>query len=58
MRALRIERGWSQEILAERAELHVTYVSGIERGRRNVSVDILYRVASAFELELRELFDK
>jgi transcriptional regulator with XRE-family HTH domain len=53
---LRTERGWSQEHLAEQAALHVTYVSGIERGRRNVSIDILARVARAFEIELRDLF--
>lgn len=40
----------------ERTEIHTTYVSGIERGRRNVSIDILYRIASAFESEIRDVF--
>ena len=34
MRFLRFTRGWSQEVLAEHAGLHRTYVSSIERGER------------------------
>jgi transcriptional regulator with XRE-family HTH domain len=34
----------------------VTYVSGIERGRRNVSIDILHRLAEALGIEVRDLF--
>ena len=56
VRALRAEREWSQETLAEKAGIHPTYVSGIERGRRNVSIDILRRLAVAFGLEMRDLF--
>ncbi|MBR23267.1 MAG: transcriptional regulator [Leifsonia sp.] len=56
VRELRIERDWTQEALAEHADIHTTYVSGIERGRRNVSLDILHRVATALGVEIRELF--
>ena len=56
VRELRKEREWTQEALAEYAEIHTTYVSGIERGRRNVSLDILHRVATAFDVEIRDLF--
>lgn len=56
VRELRAERQWSQETLAERADIHTTYVSGVERGRRNVSVDILHRLAIAFGVEIRDLF--
>jgi transcriptional regulator with XRE-family HTH domain len=56
VRSLRAEREWSQEALAERADIHTTYVSGIERGRRNVSIDILHRLAVAFGVEIRDLF--
>ncbi len=38
VRAFRHARGWSQEELAHRASLHVTYVSSVERGERNVSL--------------------
>jgi transcriptional regulator with XRE-family HTH domain len=42
----------SQEQLAERAELHWTYVSGIERGRRNPGLNILARLAKALHVTL------
>ena len=38
VRKLREELGWSQDKLAEEADLHRTYISGLERGERNVSV--------------------
>ena len=58
LRFLRFTRGWSQEVLAEHAGLHrtyVTYVSSIERGERNVSIDNLEKLADAFELSVSEL---
>lgn len=47
--------GLTQEQLAERADLHWTYVSGIERGQRNVSIVKLYRIATALQLRVRDL---
>ncbi len=55
MRFLRFTRGWSQEVLAELAGLHRTYISQIERGQVNVSVDNLEKLADAFELPVPEL---
>lgn len=59
VRRLRERRGWTQDQLAEQAGLHYTYVSGIERGRRNVTIDVLARIASALRVRppdlLREL---
>ncbi len=57
IRKLRQEMGWSQEKLGERANLHPTYVGGIERGERNVSLENLSRLATAFDLSLSELFE-
>ncbi len=48
--AVRVHRqalGWSQEVLAECAALHRTYIGGIERGERNVSLENIYRIAWA-----------
>jgi len=47
VRRLRLERGWTQEDLAERAKLHPTYIGGIERGERNVGLDNIVRIARA-----------
>ena len=55
LRFLRFTRGWSQEVLAELAGLHRTYISQIERGQVNVSVDNLEKLADALELPVPEL---
>ena len=41
----------SQEALAEKSNLHRTYISDIERGQRNVSLENIYNIAMAFEIE-------
>lgn len=46
----------SQEDLAERAGLDRTYVSGIERGRRNPSLRILQQIAEALGADLDVIF--
>lgn len=54
MKRLREEKGWSQEELADRAGLHRTYVSGVERGVRNPTLTVLGKLAAAFEMSLSE----
>ncbi len=56
LRTLRFMRGWSQDTLAELTGLHRTYISGIERERRNVGLDNLERLAQAFGLTIGEIF--
>jgi transcriptional regulator with XRE-family HTH domain len=46
----------TQERLAEKAELAPTYLSDVERGRENISVDATARVARALGVELHDLF--
>ena len=55
IRRHRLEAGLSQEALAERSGLHWTYVSQVERGRRNVSVDVLRRPGAALDVAAWEL---
>ena len=55
IRELRERAGLTQEGLAERADLDVTYVSGIERGRRNPGLNILGRLAKALRVSLPTL---
>ncbi len=45
VRRLRTEKGWSQEDYADRAGIHRTYVSDIERGARNPTVTIVEKLA-------------
>jgi transcriptional regulator with XRE-family HTH domain len=46
---------WSQEKLAEKADLHHNYIGDIERGEENVSVDALARIAAALKVRLSDL---
>jgi len=55
IRKLRLERGLSQEGLAELADFHRTYVSQLERCVTNVSIDGLERLAMALEVDIRVL---
>lgn len=50
LRELRLDAGISQEELAARAELDRTYISSCERGRRNVSLLAIYRIAGALDV--------
>ena len=49
--------GLSQEALADRSGLHRTYVGGIERGERNVSLINLLRLAGALDVSVAELVE-
>ncbi len=55
IRTLRNKRKWSQEELADRAGLHRTYISHIENGKRELSVETLCRVAKGFDISPSEL---
>ena len=57
VRALRLSHGLTQEAFAEKVGLHSTYVGGIERGERNVSLDNIFKIASAFDLSVSKLFE-
>lgn len=55
VRKLRTGLGLSQEALAERAELHWTYISGVERGVRNPGLNIIARLAKGLDVSPAEL---
>ena len=46
---------WSQEKLAEKANLHRNYIGDIERGEENVSFDVLMRIATSMKVQLSDL---
>ena len=58
VRDQRLLSGMSQETLAELAQLHPTYVSMIERGVRNPTLDVADRIANALNTTLAKLIDQ
>ena len=56
IRALRSERGWSQEGFADRCGLDRTYIGGIERGERNLAVLNILRIARTLGVSVGDLF--
>jgi len=57
VRALRLELNLSQEELGFRAGIDRTYVGGVERGERNLSLLNIKRIADALGVHPRDLFD-
>jgi transcriptional regulator with XRE-family HTH domain len=55
VRKIRQQRGMTQEKLAFEAEIDLTYVGGIERGKRNPSLLVMARVAEALSVPLAKL---
>lgn len=56
VRELRAEKGLSQEGLALACDLDRTYIGGVERGERNVSLVNIHKIAIALGVPVRELF--
>jgi transcriptional regulator with XRE-family HTH domain len=55
---LRREKGFSQEELAHRAEMHQTYLSGIEQGKRNPTIKVLQRICEALGADIADAVRK
>lgn len=58
VRRLRKAKGLSQETLADVCGYHRTYVGGIERGERNITIATLEAVAGALDVDPRDLLLK
>lgn len=56
IKALRKAKGWTQEQLAEASSLHYSYIGGVERGERNISLDTLEKIVAALQVPPMELF--
>ncbi len=56
IRTLRRERDWTQEKLAEAAAMDRSYLADIEAGRRNPTLDVIWRIAEAFSVTPKDLF--
>jgi transcriptional regulator with XRE-family HTH domain len=55
IKRLRTAQALSQEELADRANLHRTYISGVERAVRNPTITVLEKIAVALDVPLTEL---
>jgi transcriptional regulator with XRE-family HTH domain len=56
LRELRKTKGLSQEALAFSCGLDRSYIGGVERGERNVSLVNIYKIAEALRVSVKELF--
>ncbi|KTW18225.1 helix-turn-helix transcriptional regulator [Sphingomonas sanguinis] len=56
LRALRAERGWSQQDLAERLEVSRQSVNAIETGRYDPSLPLAFKIAELFALAIEDIF--
>ncbi|MEI6441762.1 MAG: helix-turn-helix transcriptional regulator [Nostocales cyanobacterium ELA583] len=57
IKQLRTKLELSQEQLAEKADLHRTYVGAVERGERNISLDNILAIARALGISASELLE-
>lgn len=53
----RKEKKMSQERLAELSGLNRPYISAIEQGKRNISLEVMEKLASALDLEIKNFFE-
>ena len=58
LQRLRRHQGLSQEELAHTANVHQTYLSGVEGGKRNPSIGVLERISTALGADIEELFSR
>lgn len=58
IRNYRINCGFSQEKLAEKAGCHPTYIGQLERGEKNATLESIEKIANALNISLSQLFEK
>ena len=54
--ALRKKRGFSQEDFAHECRFHRSYMGAVERGEKNITIQLLDRIAKTLKMSLAELF--
>lgn len=57
LKLIRIQKGLSQEELADKCKLHRTYISDVERAQRNISIDNIGKIALALEVPASRLLE-
>lgn len=56
IRHLRGQQGWTQEQMAERADVHRSYLAALEAGGRNPTLDVISKIARALNVPVANLF--
>lgn len=57
IKSIRKEKGFTQEYLAEKVNIHPTYVGKIESGKSNTSVLMLFKISRALGVKLSDIFE-
>ena len=57
IKKLRLERNLSQEKLAGLSEIDRTYMQSIEKGERNISINILFKISKALEIKMSSIIE-
>ena len=57
VKKIRLKKGLSQEQLGLSSDLDRTYISGIERGKRNISLLNIIKLANSLDVSLKEIID-
>ena len=57
IRSYRLQKGLTQEALAEKAELHQTYIGQVERGEKNLTLASLEKILAALNVTFAEFFE-
>lgn len=57
IKELRVKLGISQEELAARANLDRTYITSVERGKRNISIGTLEKIVTQLNCTMHEFFN-
>lgn len=58
IRGLREEKGWTQEELSAKADVHISYIGQIERGLRHPSLNVLFKIANALTKDVTEILKR
>lgn len=56
VQGLRLARGWTQEEMAERVDVHRSYLAAIESGSRNPTLDVIVKIANGLHVPVADLF--
>ncbi|QDP20531.1 helix-turn-helix transcriptional regulator [Sphingomonas xanthus] len=56
LKILRAERGWSQQVLAERLQVSRQSINAIETGKYDPSLPLAFRIAELFGLTIEQIF--